>query len=640
MDFLKQYGPTIFFMTGMIVWFFAKWKPHFKSEVDREPFGEYPQPKIAQTWGVLGTFIGITIGLLGFGLNSDPENMHKGVMSLLGGMTTAFFTSVTGMGMYLWLNNYQDNAKSKAKEEKGNLVDQDATIGDLIQYMMKEDAQRRSENHDMLEVLQKSNHVLGETISNAISEMQHSVVGDGEYTVIGQMKQIRLETHDEISKLRDEARQANQELIIEFREFAKTMAENNTKAFIEALNETMKDFNTKLTEQFGENFKQLNEAVGRLLDWQIQYRNTVEEVTNTQREIFDGIEGVRESMKSMEASSSGMTESASKMADLIVTANTFNEKLERALTDLMKISGEAQNVVPNIVALFNTSSNEIADYTKSSINNIQDSTSKANESIQSITSKGIEDATVYFQKLDETISATTEKIEEYTRNTIDKIRESTDAMLDSLYESCKNTRENLYDLTNYGIEKSNRYYDNWIKIHTKTNDDLHLLYTTIANDMGELNTSLKANSQLITDNSDKALESLTQYTQNTINHIEDVSNALREASRKAQDDFAAQSTATHESVKKAADALQNKALNITRDISDQLNEMMKTNNENLKKSSENLSKDLDNKIKSSLETMGNAMGSISQKFANDYRPIADRLAEIVELANARNRKRG
>ena len=74
------------------------------------------------------------------------------------------------------------------------------------------------------------------------------------------------------------------------------MAENNAKSFIEALTATMNDFNTKLTEQFGENFKELNVAVGRLLEWQKQYMQTLDEVCNVQREIFAGIEGVRQSM--------------------------------------------------------------------------------------------------------------------------------------------------------------------------------------------------------------------------------------------------------------------------------------------------------------------------------------------------------
>jgi len=45
---------------------------------------------------------------------------------------------------------------------------------------------------------------------------------------------------------------------------------------VEALRDVIHDFNNKITEQFGDNFKELNEAVGRLLIWQEDYKGFVE----------------------------------------------------------------------------------------------------------------------------------------------------------------------------------------------------------------------------------------------------------------------------------------------------------------------------------------------------------------------------
>ncbi|SDP30404.1 hypothetical protein, partial [Selenomonas ruminantium] len=448
MDLLRQYGLTVLTVGFMLWWYFCKGKKTFCHEVDKNPFGDYPQPKQAQTFGVLGTFFGIAVGLLTF--NADQDAMHDSVMNLLGGMSTAFITSIAGMVMYLLLSNYQDEAQKTAELANEDIVDDDASIADLIRYLQEDGQQQRQENASilasmqelskcvreegekrredgqaMLAAMQENNKVLGDTISKAIADVQRSVVGDGDYTVIGQMKQMRLESRDEIGKLRDEARQANEELIREFREFAKTMAENNTKAFIEALNETMKDFNTKLTEQFGENFKQLNEAVGRLLDWQIQYKETVEEVTATQREIFAGIESVRESMQHMEDSAASMTESANKMADLIVTANAFNEKLEQALTELKKIGGEAQNAVPNIISLVDTSSTEIAGFTKSTMETMQESMQKTSENLQQMADKGIEEANRHFDEIGQHINTSADQIANHAKSAMETVQEST-----------------------------------------------------------------------------------------------------------------------------------------------------------------------------------------------------------------------
>ena len=50
-------------------------------------------PSILSTLGVLGTFTGITIGLIGF----DPEHIDTSIPVLLKGLKLAFFTSLVGM---------------------------------------------------------------------------------------------------------------------------------------------------------------------------------------------------------------------------------------------------------------------------------------------------------------------------------------------------------------------------------------------------------------------------------------------------------------------------------------------------------------------------------------------------------------
>jgi len=50
-------------------------------------------PSLISTLGVLGTFGGITIGLLNF----DTKNLPESIPLLLEGLKTAFFTSLAGM---------------------------------------------------------------------------------------------------------------------------------------------------------------------------------------------------------------------------------------------------------------------------------------------------------------------------------------------------------------------------------------------------------------------------------------------------------------------------------------------------------------------------------------------------------------
>lgn len=107
----SRFGLTVICIIFMVIWFLQA-LPKFKRYVDENPFGDYEQPRTASIAGVLGTFVGITWGLLNF--DSSPEAMQNSVTNLLGGMTTAFFTSIIGMGMSLWLKNEQANAQKNS----------------------------------------------------------------------------------------------------------------------------------------------------------------------------------------------------------------------------------------------------------------------------------------------------------------------------------------------------------------------------------------------------------------------------------------------------------------------------------------------------------------------------------------------
>lgn len=62
-------------------------------------------PSGISTLGVLGTFFGITIGLLCF----DSNNLQQSIPELLDGLKTAFFTSLAGMFGSLWLSRKVNN---------------------------------------------------------------------------------------------------------------------------------------------------------------------------------------------------------------------------------------------------------------------------------------------------------------------------------------------------------------------------------------------------------------------------------------------------------------------------------------------------------------------------------------------------
>ena len=339
-ELISKYLLTGICVTVIGVWFIVA-REKFISAVEENPFGDYEQPRTAATLGVLGTFIGVAFGLFVF--DPSPAAIQKSVTNLLGGMTTAFFTSILGMGMSLYFKNIQVNAQKKSQAVGS--IHADATISDLIQYLRSADAQKSNDTKILLD---------------AVNKLTTSLVGDGDYTVIGQLKTLRLEFRD-----------GNEKIISELRNFGKTLAENNSKAFIEALNETMRDFNQKLTEQFGENFKQLNVAVGRLLEWQINYEKTIETVTNNLETAFAGIDAAKNSIVQIEKSSSAIKESSETTRDLIVTANFYEQKLAAVLAEIKELGDAAEAAVPNMTDFVSKSCDEIENLTGAAAHSVE-----------------------------------------------------------------------------------------------------------------------------------------------------------------------------------------------------------------------------------------------------------------------------
>lgn len=232
------------------------------------------------------------------------------------------------------------------------------------------------------------------------------------------------------------------------------MAENNAKSFIEALTATMNDFNTKLTEQFGENFKELNVAVGRLLEWQNQYMQILDEVCNVQREIFAGIEGVRQSMANMEVSAQGITDSSAELSDIVLTAKNYNEQMKQLMSDLTVIGEQAQRTIPEIETFAHTVLGKISDTVKLAVSEMKLNKETAVGHIEEVASLAAEKNVEVHNKTEELadniLKAIKENAEEAEKTTIKSIENVSAAAVEKHTED-HNKIENLISDTTYSI---------------------------------------------------------------------------------------------------------------------------------------------------------------------------------------------
>ncbi len=294
---------------------------------------------IVTVFGVLGTFGGIAWGLYKF----DKDNIEASVPKLLDGLEFAFITSIVGIGLSIWLkwSSLNKRKKQAASEETytGATVDD---LAELLGKILAVEQEERSETRATLIAIQK-----------ALTE-------EGGNPVVTQLQKLRTTFSDK-----------QEDLIRAFNEFATQMAENNTEALIEALENVMRDFNAKINEQFGDNFKQLNEAVGRINEWQEQYRQQMNELAEQFKVAAASIEKSRESLediakqngiivshidKSKESleviacKSGAIVSSAEELGPILQAIQDQIKELGKHLEVFEALSDKASNVFPTIKA--------------------------------------------------------------------------------------------------------------------------------------------------------------------------------------------------------------------------------------------------------------------------------------------------
>ena len=256
--------------------------------------------------GILFTFIGIYIGLQGF----DITNINAGIDQLIEGMKTAFSSSVAGLALSFIFRIIQIS-KITPMGTRGV----ETSLASIHAVLL--------ENKNMSrEKLDALTEIIG---------------GERDTSVVGQLTQLKTVSQEKL-----------EELNREFKLFLQTMAENNSRALIEALSEVVRDFNTKLNEQFGENFKQLNEAVGKLVDWQENYRIQLEELIKSFEISKQSLQEVEDSMKQIAANAEKIPGYLHELKSIQASLNGQIEQLSETLSAFGEMKKNAQEAFPAI----------------------------------------------------------------------------------------------------------------------------------------------------------------------------------------------------------------------------------------------------------------------------------------------------
>jgi DNA anti-recombination protein RmuC len=301
-------GHTMFFVgINLLLTFYF-----IKIRFDR--FAVVHGPEILTTLGIFGCFVGIALALLDF----DTNDVQNSVPNLLEGVKTAFWASVSGVFGSLVIRARHKFQKAPIEQAPG--TPKSSSLDDVVV---------------------------------ALQGLKTSLTGQDQDTLISQLKMLRQDQSDSFKSMRES-----------LDNFAKQLAEQSSKTLVEALRDVIRDFNQKLSEQFGENFKQLNMAVGDLLKWQIQYKEHLERLQEVQNAGAKNLQDASQNLLVVVNATKEFGMAAAQIYQLSKSLAEQAEKIDSSQKSLADILGGLKDTAPKFEAHFKQMTTQISEGVK------------------------------------------------------------------------------------------------------------------------------------------------------------------------------------------------------------------------------------------------------------------------------------
>jgi translation initiation factor 2 alpha subunit (eIF-2alpha) len=240
-------------------------------------------PSILTSFGIFGTFLGIAFGLMQF----DSADIESSVPTMIDGLGVAVWSSITGiLGALSIRLRFAIQTIHSAKEP----ASKQTTVADL---------------------------------HNSISRLNEN------------LSQLRLEGAEQSSKM-----------LASNQSYRENMVAANTDALTTAVTTVMTEFNSRIEVQYGENFKEFNASLGKLLEWQKTYANQLNDMLRVQESSLKVIDRASESYEAMLTHSKEFNAIASSLGELLGGLEKQTSNLEGYLSGLSSLVGQASEGLP------------------------------------------------------------------------------------------------------------------------------------------------------------------------------------------------------------------------------------------------------------------------------------------------------
>ncbi len=240
-------------------------------------------PSILTSFGIFGTFLGIAFGLMRF----DSANIEASVPVMIDGLGVAVWSSIVGI---LGALSIRLRSTLSSIKKSSSSAEAPATVTDL---------------------------------NNAINALNTN-----------------------LDLLRQESSSDSQALLESGRAYQEQMVAANTDALTTALATVMREFNSRIEVQYGENFQKFNESLGHLLQWQQSYSSQLDDMLRAQQASIEVINHASQSYEQMIVHSQEFNRVAASLGTLLSGLEQQTANLEGYLSGLSGLVGQASEGLP------------------------------------------------------------------------------------------------------------------------------------------------------------------------------------------------------------------------------------------------------------------------------------------------------
>ena len=257
-------------------------------------------PGVLTTLGILGTFTGVFIGLLDF----DVRTINKSVPTLLEGLKVAFGTSIVGLAAAMV---FRVTRPFLSKQ----IVDEEVGVEEVVSELR--------------------------LVKKALS-------GDEDSSLLTQFQKLR----DSVAELNTQTKKGFETQIDEFRAFSEKMSEAFSRALIDELKAAIRQFNEELAEQFGKNFQEFNAALGKVLEWQENYKAELTNLKETLDKSKELLESTKNALTDVAANTEQIPKHMQELNNLQTRLNSDLEQMNTAVSAFAELGDKASASFPTI----------------------------------------------------------------------------------------------------------------------------------------------------------------------------------------------------------------------------------------------------------------------------------------------------